>query len=127
MTFRTPDRYRIVTGAMASMREDSGDNGVFRFASASRRAILYAIASDGAGWEHVSVRAVIRKGRSCIPTWHEMCQTKREFWDDDDAVMQLHPPESEYINAHPHVLHLWRPVAHELIRPPHWLVGPLET
>jgi hypothetical protein len=38
-----------------------------------------------------------------------MCYVKRLFWDADDVVMQLHPRESEYVNAHPHVLHAGSP------------------
>lgn len=38
-----------------------------------------------------------------------MCFVKDLFWDGEDAVMQLHPPKSNYVNNHPHCLHLWRP------------------
>lgn len=32
------------------------------------------------------------------------------FWDEDDCVVQFHPPRREYVNNHPNCLHLWRPV-----------------
>lgn len=64
---------------------------------------LFCQASDGGGWEHVSVSTIER-----CPTWDEMCKVKSLFWDDDDLVVQYHPPASEYVNNHPYTLHLWR-------------------
>ena len=53
------------------------------------------------GWEHVSVSA---DGR--CPTWDEMCWVKDLFWTEDECTMQLHPPKSDYVNCHPHCLHI---------------------
>lgn len=53
--------------------------------------------------EHVSVSA-----RNKTPTWDEMCFIKRQFWDEEDEVYQVHPKQSEYINLAKHCLHLWR-------------------
>jgi hypothetical protein len=39
-----------------------------------------------------------------------MCHAKDQCWDAEDVVMQLHPAKSQYVNHHPHVLHLWRPL-----------------
>ena len=61
------------------------------------------IASDGEGWEHISIN---REG--CVPHWDEMCFFKRMFWGEEDLVIQLHPPEKDYINNNNTVLHLWR-------------------
>jgi hypothetical protein len=80
--------------------------------------VAKVIASDGEGWEHVSVSF---PGR--VPTWQEMCQAKDIFWNAEDRVVQYHPPESEYINDHPFVLHLWRPIDQDLPAPPMILVG----
>lgn len=74
---------------------------------------LRCIVSVGEGWEHVSVSRFDR-----CPTWEEMCLVKDEFWGPEEAVMQLHPPHSEYVNRHPYCLHLWRPTKVELPRPP---------
>lgn len=75
--------------------------------------------SDGLGWEHVSVSTT---GRT--PNWDEMCFVKAMFWDDEDCVMQLHPPRSVYVNVHRHCLHLWRPNDGSVIpQPPTHLVG----
>jgi len=78
----------------------------------------FAIASDGAGWEHVSVSRTDR----CL-TWEEMCQVKAMFWGDDDCVLQYHPPKSEYVNNHPFCLHLWRPIDVAIPLPDSILVG----
>jgi len=50
-------------------------------------------------WEHLSV-TVRRDGKQAerTPTWAEMCWLKDLFWDKTDCVMQLHPPEAEYVN-----------------------------
>ena len=71
------------------------------------------------GWEHVSVSCEHR-----APNWPEMCFIKSLFWDDEECVVQFHPPRSDYVNHHPHCLHLWRPINATLPRPPSILVGP---
>lgn len=58
-----------------------------------------------AGWEHVSINRWDRDS-----TWKEMCELKEIFWKDDEAVMQIHPPKSEYVDNLEHCLHLWRPI-----------------
>ena len=73
--------------------------------------------SVGIPWEHVSIRAHDYKGER-VPSWEEMCWAKGLFWDPSECVMQLHPPESDYVNHHPHVLHLWRPTNIDIPRPP---------
>ena len=47
-----------------------------------------------------------------------MCHVKDLCWDAEDVVMQLHPRQSEYVNNHPHVLHLWRPKVQVIPTPP---------
>ena len=71
-------------------------------------------------WEHVSV-STYRKNR--IPVWEEMCFVKDIFWDKEETVIQYHPPESEYINNHAFVLHLWRPLDFRIPLPPSGTVG----
>lgn len=66
--------------------------------------MLTVVSSVGEGWDHLSVSA-----RHRCPTWEEMCYIKRLFFEPSECVMQLHPPEADYINNHPYVLHLWRP------------------
>jgi len=53
-------------------------------------------------WEHVSV-----SGRR-IPNWEEMCFVRKLFWEEEDWIVQFHPPKTEYVNNHTRCLHLWR-------------------
>lgn len=73
-------------------------------------------------WEHVSV-SLQPPGMIRCPTWEEMCHVKSLFWEPEQAVVQIHPPESEYVNESRFCLHLWRPVGIELPRPPSICVG----
>jgi len=93
-----------------------GNNGYFIIPFESYE--LVVIASDGEGWEHVSVSL-----RNRTPNWREMCFIKSLFWDDQDCVIQYHPPASEYVNNHDHCLHLWKPINQEIPVPPSILVG----
>ena len=58
------------------------------------------------------------------PTWDEMCMVKKAFFEPEDVVIQYHPAESEYVNLHPHCLHMWRPRFTKIPCPPSWMVGP---
>lgn len=119
MSFHCPEKLRILTGQLAS-DASFGNNGAFFIPfKLSSKSGIWAIASDGRGWEHVSASA---KNRT--PSWSEMCRIKALFWDPEDVVVQYHPRESEYINCHPYTLHLWRPIGFELPTPPSILVGP---
>ena len=100
--FKVPEKYRVKNGPMPSSIFD-GNNGVFIIKSLKVKVPLRTIVSDGEGWEHVSVSLANR-----CPSWEEMSFIKNLFWDEDDLVIQLHPPKSEYINNHPYCLHLWR-------------------
>jgi len=62
--------------------------------------------------------------RTRTPNWAEMCFIKDIFWEEEEAVVQFHPPKSDYVNHHPYCLHLWRPVFSKLELPPSILVGP---
>lgn len=117
MSIRYPENSRIRTGRLGSPPGFNGGAFEIRMPNGER---AFAIASSGEGWEHVSVSLPNR-----CPTWAEMCFVKRMFWSDEDCVVQYHPPKSEYVDCHPHCLHLWRPLESAMPRPPHWMVGPL--
>lgn len=118
--------FRVRDGRLASSRFD-GNNGAWdipgpivdRRAPRSRLAV---IASDGAGWEHVSVSL-----RDRTPTWDEMCYVKDLFWSPDECVIQYHPPHEVYRNLHQYCLHLWRPVGITLPMPHPLLVAPKDS
>jgi|SRR5215831_14238943 len=79
---------------------------------------LTVIASDGAGWDHVSVSL-----RHRCPTHEELEFIRGLFFRDDECVVQYSVPRREHINTHPHCLHLWRPQGRDVPRPPGELVG----
>jgi hypothetical protein len=64
-------------------------------------------------WEHVSVSTPSR-----TPDWKEMCKIKELFWRDDETVIQFHPKKGDYVNIHPHCLHLWRKKGEDIELPP---------
>jgi len=113
--------YRIVDGPCASGPQDER-NGAFIIPCLSTGATLKVIISDGYGWtdsglpgepwEHVSVSLPNRN-----PNWAEMCFVKSLFFDEEETVIQFHPPQSKYVNNHPHCLHLWKP-PYEVVMPP---------
>lgn len=114
--FHVPEKHRVRTGPMGS---DSryGNNGAF-IIPLDRGQKVRIIASDGLGWDHVSVSRTDR-----CPTWEEMCQVKDIFWDKEDVVVQYHPADSEYVNNHKFCLHMWRWQGGEFPTPDSILVG----
>ena len=118
MSFHVPEGNRVLTGPLGSSA-NLGNNGAFRLLL--RGECIFVIASDGAGWEHVSVS--FGAGSTRTPSWRQMCEVKDIFWDAEDAVMQLHPPASVYIDMHKGCLHLWKPLNTSIPLPPRILVG----
>lgn len=125
MAFKFPNEYRLRKGDYGSDPEVHGNNGAAFIPTRPGQPPLKVIASDGTGmpeveprWEHVSVSLPNR-----CPTWSEMCFVKSLFWDDEDTVMELHPPRSTWVNNHEFCLHLWRPVGVEIPLPPSIFVG----
>lgn len=143
--FHVPELARDTTHPMLATTAADGNNGAFHLESPEPGWRLALIASDGSDvpdvadwqWEHVSVHAYrpgkpqpegftisSRRPAMRTPTWVEMAYVKRLCWDAEDVVVQFHPRESQYVNCHPHVLHLWRPKNQEFPTPPSILVGP---
>ena len=116
--FSVPEQFRLTSGEMGSNKE-FGNNGVFIVRSIKFKRPFSVIASDGAGWEHVSVSL---SGRD--PTWNEMCFIKGLFWGEGDVVFQLHPAKDQYVNFHKHCLHLWRNPNQNPPLPHTALIGP---
>lgn len=111
--------YRIRTGPYGST-DKIGMTGAFVIPSPHRAEDMFVISSDdeSSGWEHVSVSF-----KKHIPSWKEMSFIKELFWEDEEAVMQLHPPRSQYVNNHEACLHLWRPLKETIPLPSTILVG----
>lgn len=123
MSFSVPNNFRITSGELAS-RNAIGNNGAFLLRSIRKNIApeIFCIASDEEGFEHVSV-SIGAKYATRTPTWEEMAFVKSKFWDADDCVMQLHPPQAEYVNNHNYCLHLWRPINADIPMPDSILVG----
>lgn len=120
--FHVPEQHRTAHPLVGRSDRRDGNNGAFQFRirGARKCVTVFCVASDGAGWEHVSVS--IRNGKRC-PTWEEMCAVRNHFWDPEDTVLQFHPPKRAYVNQHNWCLHLWRPANINIRCPPPLLVG----
>ncbi|RUV47801.1 MULTISPECIES: hypothetical protein [unclassified Mesorhizobium] len=92
--------------------------GAFVLLSPIDRRQLRVIASNGDGWDHVSVSLANR-----CPRWQEMEFIKRAFFRPDEVAMQLHVPPADHISHHPFCLHLWRPHAGAIPLPPPAMVA----
>jgi len=114
------EKGRVATGTYATGRGEPF--GAF-FLKHPAGEHLKVVASDGSywaehglpgpPWEHVSV-----SHRDRCPTWAEMCFVKDLFFGPDEWVVQFHPARADYVDHHPHALHLWRVVGVEFPRPP---------
>ena len=67
--FHVPDKFRMPNGPMGSDASE-GNNGLFQVPAKNPNSYvdLTVIASDGGGWEQVSVPLELR-----CPTWDQMC------------------------------------------------------
>jgi len=121
---RLLDTYRDCSRQVLEHFGGFGDEtcGTFLLPSPIDKAGMRIIASADGGWDHVSVSRANR-----CPNWPEMEHVKRLFFRDDETAMQLHVPPSEHLSLHPHCLHLWRPQAAEIPRPPAIFVAPPEA
>lgn len=138
--FHVPNKFRVTNGRnpMYNSTDADGNNGQFlirrkvfspgvrdrngfmKKRTNNKDIVFLIVASDGLGWEHVSV-SILSHNRS--PLWEEMCWIKDQFWDKEDVVVQYHPPESEYVNNHKYCLHMWRPTLADIPVPDSLLVG----
>lgn len=117
---KVPETHRILKGRLGS-DASFGNNGAFEI-PLSGRTKAFVIASDGGGWQHVSV-SILSDNIERTPTWSEMCRIKDMFWEEEETVIQFHPPKSQYVNNHKHCLHLWKPIEIEIPLPNPLMVG----
>lgn len=116
------NKARLRRGPMGS--DDSyGMNGAFGFNMPGEPRMICVVASDQMGWKHVSVS--FGQVSNKTPSWEIMCWVKDIFWDEEDAVIQIHPKKSDYVNYHKGCLHLWQCIdGREQPLPPSIFVGP---
>ena len=123
MSFHVPEKFRFkVSNNPLQSDKSFGNNGFFIIPGEKGRDIE-VMASDGLGWDHVSVKIYdVHRDVYRTPLWDEMCKVKDIFWDPEDVVVQYHPAKSEYVNFHPNVLHLWKNQTVDIPTPPIELV-----
>ncbi len=114
------DQFRVRTTYVLESFGSYGDggNGAFLIPVPGQRTVLKVLASNGDGWDHISVSV---NGEQRTPTWAEMEIAKKAFLGDVVA-MQLHLPKGDHINCHPYTLHVWRPHNVEIPLPPKMMV-----
>ncbi len=114
MAFKVPEIYRATYPKDHYYYSDEsyGNNGVFKV-PLSKKKDMHIIASDGGGWDHVSVSCDKR-----VPTYYELQKIRRLFWDREDIVVAFHLSDKDNINIHEHCLHLWRKQEGMLELPP---------
>ena len=129
---RFPEKLRVTASKTPAANTLPGERWGFFIIPVSQRRMLVVVATaadaEGSeGWDHVSVRVEKRGGisQSRTPTWEEMCLVKDLFWEEEDCVVQFHPPRSQYVN-NVDALHLWRHVDQAFPQPPTHLVGFVE-
>lgn len=96
-----------------------GDRGNGMFVVPLGEAHLCVIASNGGGWDHVSVSTEFR-----CPTWDEMEHVRKLVSAHGEVWVQFGVPAAEHINFHPYCLHWWRHQRREQRLPPSYMVGP---
>ena len=103
MAFKVPEKHRIILPRDHPFWSDQefGNNGWFSV-PIHRKKSMHCIASDGGGWDHVSVTLKDR-----LPNYYEMKKIRRLFWGDDDIVVEFHMGKTNHVNINDKVLHLW--------------------
>lgn len=124
------EKGRVLTGNWSSAH--GSRMGAFRIPSPFGPTSFGVIISDGSDWdllvlpppafEHVSVSLPDR-----CPRWPEMVFIKDLFFEEEEQVIQYHPPKSQHINCHEFCLHMWKPIGVIFPSPPKITVGPAPT
>lgn len=81
-----------------------------------KKVALNCLAVWDCGWELVKVSC-----NKTFPSWEAMCYIKQVFWPDDEAVMQIHLPDSQQI-IDAKTVHLWRPTDQAIPLPELWMM-----
>lgn len=127
---KTPEKYRLKKHPKLGSDSSYGNNGFFIIPHYKiddydiNCQISDGNLSGGDSWEHVSVTISSKKRKvERCPTWDEMCFVKNVFWNEDECVVQYHPPKSQHVSMHHYCLHLWKKVGYEFPLPDSMMVG----
>lgn len=63
-------------------------------------------------WRHLSMSLQTR-----LPTYEEVKHARQVFFPAEAEVVQVFPPEDEFVNCHPFCLHLWWSKDRRLVPP----------
>lgn len=120
----TKEKFPNTPDELCSLPED-GPNGMFSLPIPVRpgsQGFLQVIASNDGGWEHLSVHTLIvgpdGSEKTFDPIWPHMHEVKLLFWDNEDVVVQFHPPQDLYLQYPATTLHLWRQIGTTFPVPP---------
>lgn len=58
-------------------------------------------------WVHVSLCGRTGRVHFLLPSWEELKRVKHDFIGEDRWAYQVLPPQNQYVNQHPCVLHLF--------------------
>ena len=114
---KTIDEIRKTRNLFIEAETDNAGMGGYYYDVISGKNLNF-IFSYQMGWEHLSVSMP-----SKTPSWDQMCRMKDIFWNKDEACVEYHPKEEDYVNMHQQCLHIWKPTEEYLPTPPHILVG----
>jgi hypothetical protein len=103
----------VIRGALArippswTLIEEIADGAAFRRGSLQ---VLFSVShqpNDDRVWIHVSVCGRTGRDKYYLPSWEELKRVKNDFIGDDRWAYQVLPPQTQYVNDHPFVLHLF--------------------
>ena len=111
------NEYRVKDHELAQLYGGIGDPYGGAFIVIVKTGMLRIIASNGEGWDHVSVSLTNR-----TPNWYEMEHIAKLFFKDNEVAVQYHMPVDMHVNIHPNCLHWWRPHVDIILLPPRIMV-----
>ncbi len=82
--------------------QERGDGAAYQTIDGLTVIVSAGTELDGRRWLHMSASRPDK-----VPTWEDLKWMKRVFAGRKGKAIQVIPPDSEYVNIHPHVLHLW--------------------
>jgi len=94
---------RVLPPGWGEAQREDGVRGMFGNPSIGLAVILgVELHDDDRKWLHISASR-----RARIPDYEDMCLVKRIFIGAQRKAVMVFAPESEHINDHSYVLHLW--------------------
>lgn len=97
-----PTEVRTVLPPDWKIVETAPDGAYYK--STDGLAVIVSVATelDGKRWLHVSCSRAER-----LPSWFDLRRVKNVFVGEDKKAIQVLPPQTEYVNIHPNVLHMF--------------------